>query len=84
MKATADIVMFPKRHERSSERMAMGREYRLRLTDGRTLACLELGDPRRPGAPKPFCMNYGRDLVPGWERPDAQQHGTAHCAGGRP
>lgn len=45
MKATADIVMFPKRHERSSERMAMGREYRLRLTDGRTLACLELGDP---------------------------------------
>lgn len=52
-----------------------------------TVACEECAPgahPRRPGAPKPFCMNYGRDLVPGWERPDAQQHGTAHCAGGRP
>lgn len=23
---------------------------------------------RRPGVPKPFCMNCGRDLVPGWDR----------------
>ena len=25
---------------------------------------------RRPGALKPFCMNCGRDLVPGWDRAD--------------
>jgi hypothetical protein len=36
-------------------------------------ACDEckLGAPkRRPGALKPFCMNCGRDLVPGWDRPE--------------
>ncbi len=45
--------------------------------------CTPGAPKRRPGAPKPFCMNCGRDLVPGWQRPDAQQHGTAHGAGGR-
>jgi hypothetical protein len=30
----------------------------------------EPGAPRRrPGAPKPFCLNGGRDLAPEWDRP---------------
>lgn len=33
------------------------------------VACDECasGAPEQPGAPKPFCMNCGRDLVPDWE-----------------
>lgn len=45
MKATADIVVFPRRHEPSPEGRTAEREYRLRLADGRTLGFLELGDP---------------------------------------
>lgn len=40
-----------------------------------TVACDECRPgrrKRRPGAPKPFCMNCGRDLLPGWERPGAR------------
>ncbi len=28
--------------------------------------------PKPPGAPKPFCMHCGRDLMPGWDRPETQ------------
>lgn len=30
--------------------------------------CRPGADKRRPGAPKPFCMGCGRDLVPRWSR----------------
>lgn len=36
------------------------------------------GVPRPPGAPKPFCMNCGRDLTPGWgDKVRAQTRGRA-------
>ncbi|ALP52295.1 hypothetical protein Tel_03580 [Candidatus Tenderia electrophaga] len=36
------------------------------------------GAPRPPGAPKPFCMNCGRDLTPGWgDKVRAQSRGRA-------
>ena len=34
--------------------------------------CAPGAPKRRPGALKPFCMNYGRDLVPGWDGADAR------------
>lgn len=32
---------------------------------------------RRPGAPKPFCIDCSRNLVPGWDRPDVRVQGMA-------
>jgi hypothetical protein len=40
----AEIIAMPARREEASDGHAMEREHRLRLADGRTLACLELGD----------------------------------------
>jgi hypothetical protein len=38
------------------------------------VACGECapGAPKRPGAPKPFCINCSRDLVPGWHGLEAR------------
>lgn len=44
--------------------------------------CAPGAPKRRQGVPKPFCMNCGRDLVPGWDRPDARPQGMAYHAGG--
>lgn len=45
---------------------------------GRTVAecdeCASGVRKRRPGAPKPFCMNCGRDLVSRWSRPEERVH----------
>jgi hypothetical protein len=35
--------------------------------------CMPGTPKRRPGAPKPFCMKCGRDLMPGWHGPQAQK-----------
>jgi hypothetical protein len=32
--------------------------------------CTPGAPKRRPGALKPFCINCGRDLVPGWDGAD--------------
>ena len=45
--------------------------------------CAPGAPKRQPGAPKPFCMNCGRNLVPGWDRPDERVQGLAYDAGGK-
>ena len=45
MKVAAEIIVMPARREEPPDGHALEREYRLQLADGRTLACLALGDP---------------------------------------
>lgn len=45
MMKAAEIIVMPARRQEPPDRHAMERERRLRLADGRTLACLALGDP---------------------------------------
>ena len=52
----AEIIAMPARREEASDGHAMEREHRLQLADGRTLACLELGDPG--GSPVLYFHGY--------------------------
>lgn len=56
MMKAAEIIAMPARREKISDGYAMEREHRLRLAGGRTLACLELGDPG--GSPVLYFHGY--------------------------
>lgn len=57
-------------HVDASQLLQLG-EMQLAESSVASAACTGCGEgalERRPGAPKPFCMSCGRDLIPGWQR----------------